>query len=156
MQILILITWNVQFFQFLPTKLQIFDNLTIFPPKNAILDNFPLLKMKNMGKFFHNFFVGQGKNRFFGRILTYEYLPLINMDNLIAQWYIHTLYGEHQYSIIDFWNYTYFQSDGRWAVWQNCREGFILREGCGGSNKTGVRQICNKFFREEFWHFLFI
>ena len=64
-------------FQFLPLNLQfipkIVQILTIFPKKanlenisqkSTILDNFPFLKVKNMGKFFHNFFAGWGKNRF--------------------------------------------------------------------------------------------
>ena len=64
--------------QFQPTKVQILiifamfsiftpkmQILTIFSHKSAILDNIPLLKVKNVGKFFHNFFTGPGKNRFF-------------------------------------------------------------------------------------------
>ena len=51
-----------------PQKVQI---LTIFSKKSAILDNFPFLKEKNMGKFFSQFFHQPGKNRFFGRIFTY-------------------------------------------------------------------------------------
>ena len=39
--------------------------LTIYSPKSAILDNYPLLKVKIMGKFFHNFFGDWGKNNFF-------------------------------------------------------------------------------------------
>ena len=58
----------------LPLDLQIFAIYTqksaIFD-KSAILDNFPLLKVENMGKFFHNFFRWPGKNLFFGRIFTY-------------------------------------------------------------------------------------
>ena len=57
--------------QFLPLNLQIFAvyiqksaNFDIFSQISAILDNFPLLKVKNMGKFFHNFVTGRGKNRF--------------------------------------------------------------------------------------------
>ena len=44
--------------------------LTIFSQKSAILKNFPLLKVKNMGKVFHNFFANKGKTYFFGRIFT--------------------------------------------------------------------------------------
>ena len=56
--------------QFKPQKVQIltfFEGkiLTIFSKRSAILDNFPLQKVKNMGKFFHNFFDGWGKNIFF-------------------------------------------------------------------------------------------
>ena len=76
LQILILFTL---FFQLLPLNLQIFAIffsqkmliLTIFSQKSAILKNFPILKVKNMGKFFHNFFASRGKNNFFGRIFTY-------------------------------------------------------------------------------------
>ena len=44
--------------------------LTIFSQKSASLDNFPLLKVTNMGIFFHNFFAGGGKIDFCGRIFT--------------------------------------------------------------------------------------
>ena len=44
---------------------QILVVLTIFSQNIPILDNSPLLKVKNMGKFFHNIFVGRGKCRFF-------------------------------------------------------------------------------------------
>ena len=37
-------------------------NFYNFSPIIAILDNFPVLKVKNMGKFFHNCFAGWGKN----------------------------------------------------------------------------------------------
>ena len=61
---------NCKNLQFIPKIVQI---LTIFPKKanlenisqkSTILDNFPFLKVKNMGKFFHYFFAGWGKNRF--------------------------------------------------------------------------------------------
>ena len=39
-------------------------------PKSAIFDNFPLLKVENMGKFFHNFLLPRKKIDFFGRIFT--------------------------------------------------------------------------------------
>ena len=45
--------------------------LTIFSQKSAIFKNFPLLKVKNMGKVFHNFFADWGNNKLFGRIFTY-------------------------------------------------------------------------------------
>ena len=55
--------------QFLPLNLKIFSMftqkmliLTIFSKKSAVLNYFPLLKVKNMGKFFHNFLAGWGKN----------------------------------------------------------------------------------------------
>ena len=41
-------------------------NFCIFTQKSVYLDNFPLLKVKNMGKFFHNSFADQGKNVFWG------------------------------------------------------------------------------------------
>ena len=55
-----------KFWQFFP---QIMLILTISSQKSAILDNFPLLKVKNMGKFFHNFYARQGKSRFFWQII---------------------------------------------------------------------------------------
>ena len=45
--------------------------MTTFSPKSANLDTFPLLKVKNRGKLFHNILAHQGKNIFFGRIITY-------------------------------------------------------------------------------------
>ena len=48
----------------LPLDLQIFEIYTQKSAnfdKSAILDNFPLLKVENMGKFFHNFFRWPGK-----------------------------------------------------------------------------------------------
>ena len=42
--------------------------LAIFPQKSAFSKN---LKVKNMGKVFHNFFADWGNNKFFGRIFTY-------------------------------------------------------------------------------------
>jgi len=44
--------------------------MTIFSKKGAILDNFPLLKVKIWGDF-SQFFASRGKHRFFGRIFTY-------------------------------------------------------------------------------------
>ena len=41
-----------------------FKSLFFLGQNSAIFDNFPLLKVKNMGKFFHNFFAGWGKNKF--------------------------------------------------------------------------------------------
>ena len=41
--------------------------LAIFPQKSAFSKN---LKVKNMGKVFHNFFADWGNNKFFGRIFT--------------------------------------------------------------------------------------
>ena len=41
--------------------------MTIFSQKSAILKNFQLLKVENMGKVFHNFFADWGKNQFFGQ-----------------------------------------------------------------------------------------
>ena len=48
--------------QFFPIKNANFDN---FFPKGAISKNFPLLKVKKLGKVFHNFFADWGKNKFF-------------------------------------------------------------------------------------------
>ena len=48
--------------KFSPTKMLFSTNIY---QKRALLDNFPLLKVKNIGKFFHNFFISRGKNRFF-------------------------------------------------------------------------------------------
>ena len=50
------------FCQIFPKKVYI---LTIFPQKSANLDTFPLLKVKNRGKLFHNFFAQWGKNKIF-------------------------------------------------------------------------------------------
>ena len=54
--------WICKFLQFYPPKMLI---LTIFAQKSAIFGNFPLLKVKNRGEFFQNFYGDRGKNRFF-------------------------------------------------------------------------------------------
>ena len=45
--------------------------LAIFSQISAILDNFPLPKVKNMGKFFHIFLLAMEKTDYCGRISTY-------------------------------------------------------------------------------------
>ena len=61
-----------------PQKMPI---LTIFSQKSAILDNFLLLKVNNMGKFFHNFSAERGKIDFCGRIFTYIWMKMF-----LAMW----------------------------------------------------------------------
>ena len=58
--------------------------LTIFSQKSAILDNFLLLKVKNMGKFFHKFFADLGEIKIFGRIFTYAFYLIVVLNTL--QW----------------------------------------------------------------------
>ena len=57
----------MQILKIFPLKMLILTNF----PKNEILNNFPLLKVKNMGKFFHNFFTGWEKVNFVA-----EYSPM--------------------------------------------------------------------------------
>ena len=63
--------------------LQIFTpkkaNFDKFSQKSAISKNFPLLKVKNMEKFFHNFFAHWGKNDFFGA----KYSPM-HLQNILS------------------------------------------------------------------------
>ena len=56
--------------------------LTIFSQKSAILKNFPILKVKNMGKVFHKFFADWGYNIIFWA----EYSPMFETKiNLLIQ-----------------------------------------------------------------------
>ena len=80
--------------QFKPQKVQIltfFEGkiLAIFSKRSAILDNFPLQKVKNMGKFFHNFFDGWGKNIFF----LAEYSPMLISGRKIMIKYFCSLFA---------------------------------------------------------------
>ena len=63
-----LLPLNLQIFAIFPKKCYFWQ---FFSQKCAILDNFPLLKVKIMGKFFHNFFAVWEKIIFF-----VEYSPM--------------------------------------------------------------------------------
>ena len=95
--------------------------LTAFPKTNSILDNFPLQSEKNW-EIFSNFFGHQGKNRFFGRILTkcvYQYSFLVlgelidteKLTNVEDIFYWFTFYNAYKLILY------YFQLSRRRSFW---------------------------------------
>ena len=52
------------------------------------MDNFPLLKVKNMGKFFQNFFAGRGKNRFLWQNIHLCFKINLIVDNPVMVTYV--------------------------------------------------------------------